>query len=198
MRKLFFLVTAMLFFAFTGLSAQNDCATAVPITSIPFSSGTKTTCGTGNDFAAGFSCASTSYGGGEDYVYSISITNAPVSLQLTLGGAATYKVASVHSACPPTTANCIGGFTTGSSGSGTGLVTFPTNGTYYIVIDTWPAPACGEFTLDITAPPPPPANDLCDNAETLPVSSSGEFCSGMVSGTTLGATASTGVPAPKL
>lgn len=146
-------------------SAQNDCGTAVSIGSIPFSSGAQTTCGTVNDFAAGFStCVSSNYGAGEDYVYSISITTAPVTYTLTLGGAATWKIASVHSACPPAGANCVGGIATSSGTSASGNVTFPTNGTYYIIIDTWPDPTCGAFTLDITIPPPPPANDNCAGA----------------------------------
>lgn len=138
----------------SGLQAQNDCATAVTITSVPFSSGTLTTCGTGNDYPAG-SFFSANYGAGEDYVYSIDITDAPSALKFTMGGAATWKIMSVHSACPPTLANSLGGIS-GSGSSGTATLNFPTNGTYYIFIDTWPAPACGEFTLDITLPPPAP------------------------------------------
>lgn len=138
----------------TFAKAQNDCATAIPITAIPFSSGAQTTCGTVNDFPAG-SYANANYGGGEDFVYSISITNAPTTLNLALGGSATWKIASVHSACAPTPANSVGNVTA-SSGSGSGVINIPTNGTYYIIVDTWPAPACGSFTLDITQGPPPP------------------------------------------
>lgn len=117
---------------------------------------------------AGFStCVSSSYGAGEDYVYSIAITTAPVTYTFALGGAATWKVASVHSACPPAGGNCVGGIVTGSGTSASGNVTFPTNGTYYIIIDTWPTPTCGAFTLDITVPAPPPANDNCAGAITL-------------------------------
>lgn len=158
--------------------AQNTCATAVAIASVPFSSGAQTTCGTVNDYAAGFStCVSTNYGGGEDYVYSINITTAPVTYTLALGGAATWKIASVHSACPPAGANCVGGIATSSGTSASGNVTFPSNGTYYIIIDTWPAPDCGGFTLDITPPPPPPANDLCPGAIAFPTILTDGSCS---------------------
>lgn len=139
----------IVFCALGNLSAQNTCATAVPITSIPFSSGAQTTCGTVDDFPAG-SYGNSNYGGGEDYVYSINITTAPVSLQIALGGTATWKIAGVHSACAPTAANSVGFVATSSSSSASGSVTFPTNGTYYIIVDTWPAPTCGSFTLDIT------------------------------------------------
>ncbi|MBK7427723.1 MAG: T9SS type A sorting domain-containing protein [Saprospiraceae bacterium] len=169
MKRLFTYSTwcmALLFTLMTFQSkAQNNCASPFVIPSIPFSSGPQTTCGTVNDFVAGFStCVSSSYGAGEDYVYSISITTAPVTYTLTLGGAAVWKIASVHSACPPAGANCVGGIATSSGSSASGNVTFPTNGTYYIIIDTWPLPDCGAFSLDITVPPPPPANDNCAGA----------------------------------
>lgn len=139
----------------TFAKAQNDCATAIPITAIPFSSGAQTTCGKVNDFPAG-SYANANYGAGEDFVYSINITNAPTTLNLALGGSATWKIASVHSACAPTPANSVGNVTTSSASSGSGVINIPTNGTYYIIVDTWPTPDCGSFTLDITQGPPPP------------------------------------------
>lgn len=153
MNKIFTLLIVVLF-SFNGLQAQNDCATAVAITSVPFSSGVQTTCGTGNDYIVG-SYYTGNYGAGEDYVYSIDITNAPTSLKFTMGGAATWKIMSVHSACPPSSANSLGGIS-GSGTSGTTTLNFPTNGTYYIFIDTWPTPNCGEFTLNVTLPPVAP------------------------------------------
>lgn len=139
----------------TFAKAQSDCATAIPITAIPFSSGAQTTCGTVNDYPAG-SYGNASYGDGEDYVYSINITNAPVNLQIALGGSATWKIAAVHSACAPTPANSMGFVVTGSGSTATGVVTIPTNGTYYIFVDTWPTPACGSFTINITEGPQSP------------------------------------------
>lgn len=153
MKKLFtLLIVAM--FSLSGLHAQNTCATAVAIPGVPFSSGVKTTCGTGNEYVPGDYFAG-NYGGGEDYVYSMAITTAPVAYKFNLGGAATWKIMSVHSACPPTLANALGGITS-SSGTGETIINFPTNGIYYIFIDTWPTPDCGEFTLDITLAPTAP------------------------------------------
>ncbi|UFH31982.1 T9SS type A sorting domain-containing protein [Chryseobacterium sp. C-71] len=151
MRKLQLFFLMMVFCVSVNFSAQNTCVDAIPITSLPFSSGAQTTCGTGNDYAAG--TFTSDYGGGEDYVYSIEITNAPITLGFALGGAATWKVASVHSACAPTLANSIGSVKTSSGTTASGGITFPTNGTYYIIVDTWPTPNCGAFTLNITPPP---------------------------------------------
>ena len=156
MKKLFtLLIVAMC--SWNGILAQNDCATAVPITSIPFSSGVQTTCGTVNDYPAGTLAGSTLYGGGEDYVYALAVSPSNLSLKFDLAGSATYKVMAIHSACPPSTANAIGFINTSTGTSGTKVVTFPSAGVYYIIIDTWPSPTCGEFTLDITLPPAPPS-----------------------------------------
>jgi hypothetical protein len=135
---------------------QNTCASPFVIPSIPFSSGSVTTCGTGNDYTAGYaSCVSSNYGGGEDYVYQLNVTTAPVTYTFTLGPSvsSSWKILSLHSACPPASGNCLGGIAN-STGSGSFNYAFVTNGTYYLVVDTWPAPNCAAFTLDITLPPP--------------------------------------------
>ena len=176
------LALGMLLWTYQGFS-QNTCASPAVIPSVPFSSGAQTTCGTGNDYVAGFSCVSTNYGGGEDYVYSISITGAPVTYTLALGGAATWKIASVHSACSPTTGNCIGGVATSSGTSASANVTFPSDGTYYIIVDTWPDPTCGGFTLDLTVPPPPPANDNCSGAIAFPTIPTNGTCATLMGNT---------------
>ncbi|RYY35926.1 MAG: T9SS type A sorting domain-containing protein [Sphingobacteriaceae bacterium] len=147
MKKIYLLLICML--GLMSVRAQNDCATAIAIPSVPFSSGALTTCGSADNYPAG-SYFNVNYGGGEDYVFSLNVTTAPVSYNITLGGSAVWKIASVHTACPPTAGNAVSGVVTGSGSTGTGVVTFPTNGTYYIFVDTWPTPTCGAFTLDIT------------------------------------------------
>ena len=180
MKKIYLAFLAVL--CMFGTKAQNTCATAVPITSLPFSSGTLTTCGSVDDYAAG-TLYNSNYGGGEDYVFSVSITNAPVTLTLTLGGAGTYKIASVHSACAPTAANAVGGIVTNSATTATGNVSITTNGTYYIIVDTWPTPDCSEFTLGITsaAAGPPPANDVCSGAVVIPAAGPFPYTTGVTS-----------------
>jgi len=170
-----------------GTPVGTTCSDAAPITSLPFSSGTQTTCGSGNDYIAGSFC-NTNYGDGEDYVYALTINNAPISVNFALGGSATYKIASVHSACPPTSGNCLIGFTTSSGTTASGCYQFATNGTYYIYIDTWPSPTCGQFTLDLTTNSKP-SNDDCSNASTLTVNAD-QGCGTVTSGNTSGATQS--------
>lgn len=152
MRKILLLLLVVLL-ANTTLFAQNTCNAPTVISSLPFSSGTQTTCGTVDDYPVG-SYYTGNYGGGEDYVYSLSITNAPVTLKFDLAGAATWKILSIHSGCTPTTANAIGGCTTSSGTTGTVTLNITTNGTYYLFVDTWPTPTCGEFTLNVSVIPP--------------------------------------------
>ncbi|MFL5752452.1 MAG: beta strand repeat-containing protein, partial [Bacteroidia bacterium] len=176
--------------AFNCAYSQNTCATAVPITQagLPFASGSQTTCGKVDNYGVGSGSCNTLYGGGEDYVYSLSITSAPVTLNFTLGGTGTYKMVQVYSGCPspangPT--NCVGNVVTGFSTTGSGTISFATNGTYYVVVDTWPAPLCDNFTLNI-AVAVPPANDNCAGATAV---TSGASCT-PVSSTVLNATQS--------
>ena len=171
-----------------GTPVGTSCSDAVQITSLPFSSGTQTTCGSGDDYPAGSFC-NTNYGGGEDYVYALTINNAPISVNFALGGSATYKIASLHSACPPTSGNCLIGFTTSSGTTASGCYQFSTNGTYYIYIDTWPSPTCGQFTLDLTTSSKP-ANDNCSGATSLTVNAD-QACGVTTAGNTAGATQST-------
>jgi len=182
--RIFSLICTFSFLSYHHLAAQNNCGNAIAITSIPFSSGAKSTCGTVNDYAAGTYC-NTSYGEGEDYVHSIAVTNAPVTYTFSLGGTATWKILSVHSTCPPTPASCIGNITTGNGTSGTANMAFITNGTYYIYVDTWPTPNCGDFTLNIAPVTISPVNNNCSGAISLPVNING-LCTNIAAGNTAG------------
>lgn len=186
--QLFLMLSAATFLDSNDLKAQNTCNNPVVIASIPFSSGAQSTCGTVNDYAAGTYC-DINYGGGEDYVYSMTVTNAPVTYTFSLGGTAIWKILSVHSACPPTLANCVGSIVTENSTSGTSDITFHTNGTYYVIIDTWPSPNCGNFTLNIAATITTPANNNCSGAISLPVNTDG-LCTNIGYGNTAGASQS--------
>ncbi|MBK7666149.1 MAG: T9SS type A sorting domain-containing protein [Sphingobacteriaceae bacterium] len=146
----------------TTVFSQNTCATAIALTqaSIPFNSGAQTTCGKVNDYGVGAGACNTSYGGGEDFVYSLNITTAPMAYNFSMGGAGNWKIMQIFTGCPspvgaPT--NCLGNMVTGAGTTVSGNFVFPTNGTYYIVIDTWPNPTCGTFTLGINPMPTCPA-----------------------------------------
>lgn len=155
------LLIAYLLYASYGVFSQSGytCATARVIPSLPYSD-TYSTCGAGNDISTG-TCDNT-YSGGEDVVYKLTISNAPITLSFALnsGTSVVYPSILVSTSC--TFNPCIADLT-GSTSAG-GNVTFSTNGTYYIKIDNWPTPNCISYTLTIDPPPP---NDLICNASKL-------------------------------
>jgi len=126
---------------------------------LPYTDAAQTTCGRGNDITTG--CLG-SYFGAEDIIYRIDVT-APTSCTFTAACAAgDWPGMALSTTC--TFATCVFSVTA----SGGTITSGPQSlavGTYWLVIDDWPSPACiASFTLTITAPPPPPANDLCANA----------------------------------
>jgi hypothetical protein len=173
-----------------SIVAQNTCATAIALTQagLPYNSGALTTCGTVDNYGVGSGACNTLYGAGEDYVYSLNITSAPVTFAFTMGGAGLWKICQVYTGCPSPAANptnCLANFTGNPSGAAN--ITFPSTGTYYIVIDTWPTPTCGAFTLGINPPPTCPGGlGLTSNILGLPYSGGAGTTCGQVDNITSG------------
>lgn len=132
----------------------------LPITEINY------TCGRGNAYAD--TCLGY-YDGGEDIIYELTVTEE-ISIELTLDpNGTTYAGMLLDDSCPGD-ATCIG-YVTGS-GSAAKTITCKTlqPGTYYVMIDTWPAPDCiPYFTLIIeTCLPPDPYSETCEGAIVIP------------------------------
>ena len=161
MKNTIIILIIFLFFA-NAVKAQS-CASPISISSLPFASGSQTTCGAGNT-AVGIQCG-TSYGGGEEavvYTYTATASGAHI---VSLTASATYGGVFFHAInC---TGTCAGSVTTGSGTSASGSVTLTSGTTYYIIVTTWASPNCTPYTLNITAPPLPPPNDNCSGAVTL-------------------------------
>ncbi len=181
--------------------SQNICGTAVPIT-VPYNSGTVTTCGTGNDYTSSIMCDSWA-GNGEDYVFSLQVTNAPVVYSISLsGGPNVGKVASIHSACPPSPTNAIGCIRAGQENgyTATGNIQFPANGTYYIIVDSYwdypyqtgPVITCTQFNLSVNVLNNLAPNDECSNATTI-IAGTEQSCGTYISSTTINASSSTNI-----
>lgn len=147
----------------------SSCAAPLVISSIPYTNA-NTTCGKGNNY--GLQCSGF-YGGGEDAVYELQITTAPVNVQIQLTNtSATNWIGWFlkDAANCATTTPCLANATSGFGNVATGTFNFATNGTYYIIVDTWPAPNCAAYSLNLSIippPPPPPANDVCATATNL-------------------------------
>jgi hypothetical protein len=151
-----------------------NCAAPIVVPNIsagtlPYNN-TNTTCGKGNTY--GIQCGGP-YGGGEDAVYELQVTGAPINVQITVTNTASSGWIGwflKNSANCATTTPCLASAVSGAGNTATANFNFTANGTYYIIVDTWPAPNCAPYTLTLTEvppPPPPPVNDECANATVL-------------------------------
>lgn len=164
---------------------DNISVTAVPIplcslgtgvtnvTSLPYSSGAGTACGAVNDITtAGTSCGSSSYLGGEDRVWVFTpTTSGDININL-IAPSASYTSLKLYNSCPTTCASsstCIG-YVDGSSGSKILCASVTAGTTYYLVLDSQPAPACNAYENLIISVPSTPAS-MCSINSAYTVSS---------------------------
>ena len=125
------------------------------VASLPFASGAGTTCGTGDDLTATNTnaCGSTLYYTGEDRVYIFTpSTTGTVSINLTSAGS--YTGLMLYNGCPllGQGGTCVD-YAQNTLGNKTLNVCLQAGVTYYLILDSWSAPACNAFTnLTISAP----------------------------------------------
>jgi hypothetical protein len=141
-----------------------DCASAPTVNipaDLPFTD-SGTTCGKGNTYD---DACSSNYGAGEDAIYALNVTTAG-SYEIALTGTGTYTGFFVSDGCPDAAPACTGSAVSGSGSNPLGTITFPSTGTYYLHIDTWPTPDCTDFTIDIQVPLPDfyTTDDACATA----------------------------------
>lgn len=140
----------------------DDCSApiVVDLSVLPYST-TDATCGRGNNLDTG--CLG-SYDGGEDVFYQLDVA-ADGYFTFALTSSDTWTGLGIATEC--TFTDCVD-MITGSSADKLLEDVFLAAGSYYLMLDTYPSPNCiASYTLDITAgtaPPPPPANDLCEGA----------------------------------
>ncbi len=109
---------------------------------LPFVHRNVTTCGTGDDYNPEDMCYGQGYGGGEDFVYEVEISEE-MFLQMTLDPKGTeWTYFEIRTVCFPPYGDCIGNYkNSAGTAYSTPVVKFDP-GTYYIIIDTWPGPVC--------------------------------------------------------
>ncbi|MBA2610481.1 MAG: T9SS type A sorting domain-containing protein [Bacteroidetes bacterium] len=140
-----------------SLSAAGACGLCgiSSIASLPFSLVGQTTCGQGNDVTSvnvTNVCGSTLYYGGEDVVYSFTpALSGLININVTSTGS--FMGIMLYNGCPVSGGTCIGNAQS-SAGNQTLCVNVTLGQTYYLVIDSWPAPACNPFDVSISAPGP--------------------------------------------
>jgi hypothetical protein len=140
----------------------DNCANPIFVTlpaDMPYYDLNQTTCGRGNDYSEVDMCYGYGYGGGEDIVYQLVVTDA-VNIQITLDpGSTTWTYCEIRNDCPPTggaSGDCVYYFRNTGSGEYVSDSVNLEPGTYYMLIDTWPTPDCIEafdLTVDAWAPP---------------------------------------------
>lgn len=158
----------------------------INVPSLPYASGAGTTCGAGDDLTTSnlISCGSTLYQGGEDRVWIFTpATTGTVTITLTSTGSYTSLV--LYRGCPliGQGGSCVD-FAQSGTGNKTLTVCLTAGVTYYLILDSWPAPTCNPYSnLTISAPVPAGACSLGTgqvNVPSLPYSSINRTTCGQV------------------
>lgn len=153
----------MLTASIAAAQGGNDCASAAasPLT-LPFSGTNLTNCGSGNNYTAlnATPCGSTLYLGGQDRLYAFTPdVSGLVSIVLTSNSS--WVGLFLYEGCPQG-GSCVGNVT-GFGGSPNMQVAVTAGVTYYLMVDSWPAPDChSNYNLTISEPgafPPPNSQD---------------------------------------
>ena len=146
---------------------------AINITSLPYSSSGRTTCGNINDFTPSntIACGSTNYLTGEDEVFVFTpTTSGNITINLTSTGS--YTGLMLYDGCP-NAASCSGiaGVCVANEQSSTGGKSMCANviagHTYYLIVDSWASPACNPYGISISAPSAILAGATCANAVNI-------------------------------
>jgi len=138
----------------------DNCMNPLPVTlpaDMPYTDAGQYTCGRGNDYAETDMCYTYGYGGGEDMVYELTVTEE-VTIKVTMDPkGTTWTYWEIRTECVPPNGSCITYYrNTGSDPYSSDTAIVLAAGTYYILVDTWPTPDCIEdfdFTIDIWTDP---------------------------------------------
>ncbi len=147
------------------LPPGSDCTDPIVVDAFPFEDLGQTTCGMENTY---FNTCLGNYDTGEDIHYQFTLTEEQL-VTITMDPKGTgWTGMLLTDQCPPPGADCIA-TSTGSSGIRVIEETLEA-GTYFIMISTWPTPACiPDFNLTITTEalpePPIPPGDLLFSQE---------------------------------
>ena len=128
------------------------------VASLPYSSGAGTTCGAGNDlnYLNTTICNASYYYDGEDRIWIFTPTTSG-TVTITLQSTGTYTGLMLYQGCPLIGQGgiCVAN-NQGYTGDKTLVVCVTSGQTYYLILDSYPAPSCNPYTnLTISAPAPP-------------------------------------------
>jgi hypothetical protein len=144
----------------------DNCGLPIQVTLDPNSTyvdPNQTTCGRVDDYET--TCMGL-YDGGEDIIYELIVTEA-ACYQVTVDADTIWAGVAIFDICPAFgDPNCLGQATTSSNPDTFQIDLAP--GTYYLMVDTFPAPECADFTLTIEPCPPPAPGETCEDANLIP------------------------------
>jgi|GEM_PF-1147435 len=125
----------------------------------PYNSGPGTTCCAQNDLTSSNStaCGSTSYLGGEDYVYIFTpASNGMVSISLTHSNSWSPRFGlMLYQGCPKSGGTCVA-HSQSAAGPYSICANVTAGQTYYLVVDHFPAPSCANYdnvSITLTSSP---------------------------------------------
>nr|MBN2278304.1 choice-of-anchor J domain-containing protein [candidate division Zixibacteria bacterium] len=138
-----------------GDNCNNPIKVTLPA-DMPYTDANQYTCGRGDDYAAADMCYTYGYGGGEDIVYELKVTEE-VTIQMTMDPKGdTWTYVEIRTECVPPNGTCVYYFRSTAGAEYYSEAVTLAAGTYYIIIDTWPDPTCladFDFTIDTWQPP---------------------------------------------
>ncbi|HWY11359.1 MAG TPA: T9SS type A sorting domain-containing protein, partial [Bacteroidia bacterium] len=141
----------------TSITPSGMCGLCgvAPIT-LPYSITGTTTCGAGDDLTPSMVtsvCGNTLYLGGEDVIYTFTpTTSGQITITYSTSGSSAGVM--LYQGCPNAGGSCAGSLIGISSFSGNQsmCVNVTAGLPYFLVIDSWPAPACNGYNVSISAP----------------------------------------------
>jgi hypothetical protein len=148
----------------------------VPVTSLPYTSNGRTTCGKGNDVIASNTlvCGNNTYLSNEDEVFVFTpSTSGNITVNITSTGTYTglflYEGCPLSSYCAFAGNSCVGNVTS-ATGTKNLCASVIAGRTYYLVVDGWNT--CNPYNINISAPVLNFPGATCNNAVaiTLPYS----------------------------
>lgn len=162
--------------AFDPLYVPPSACADMTINTTTFSQTGLTTCGFGDDYSSSNACGSL-YMNGDDIVIAYTPTTSEC-VSFTLSNTGTWVGIFLTDDCPDAGGvNCLASNTNSGGNPSISGFNVIAGTTYYLTVSTYPSPQCTPFDISIAACPPPPPNDECTNAISVPVTPQGGSCS---------------------
>ncbi len=151
----------------SSISACNIGSGNLTAASLPYTSGAQTTCSAGNDITSSNVtniCGSGSYYGGLDKVIQFTPSSSG-NLNINLASAGSWVGMMLYQGCPTAGGTCVANTQSSAGNQSIGCVPVTSGLTYYLVVDSYPAPNCNPFDVTISDPSSSSfSGTVCSNA----------------------------------